>query len=289
MHPLNLARLTTEHPLSPILRRARRIPFRDKLKKHSIGELENLAEELHSKYYKITAGLNGAVFHWDEMRPGFCRTWKKPDEFNDLLGEMQKAPLLLDVLEERQFRMNDDFKFTPEAVSRLVEINGLLSDCLEKARRETWPLIQELGREIDYNASLIIHPCEIDEFVKSLAGTSVQLLFRTDMPDHYETLEDFTDDWNKKSGIMTRTASCFHDYYKNDGQHEDLYNYNLCSGLNHPDFEKHHICYAMHELCNHTLWSFRDILEITQVAARVTVIDSLSLAHVSTLLRAIPF
>ena len=45
----------------------------------------------------------------------------------------------------------------------------------------------------------------------------------------------------------------------------DRLNWNECDDLSHGELADYHICYAIHELYDHSYWSLPDILKITRL------------------------
>jgi hypothetical protein len=219
-----------------------------RLKKYSLKELETLAVELYEKYFKAKLCLEGG-------------DW--PPHKKDILKRINTTPSLDDILSERQYRLNHAFKWTPKTIARFLEVNKLLADTLQKAFHEARPLLLEIEERIK-NKDSFLHDYEMEIQLHPYIGKSGAL---------YEMMAEMTG--YSRGGGLTRCQWNIHDYYGDNARERDSLdhlNFNTDSGLHHKEFEKHHICYAMHELCDHSrLWSFPDILKITSIWIDVKV------------------
>jgi len=217
--------------------------IRDELKNYSIAELETLAVELHEKYWRAELCLRGHDV---------------PNK--DILERLQTAPSLDAILEERKWRLNRDFKFTPKTIARFLKVNKFLADSLTKGRHEARPVMLEMEKRLkNKDAFLTDYDLEIE----------IQPYFYKEGGIH-EVLEGIF----YKSCHLKRPKCILKAYYENKGKGNggaDRCNWNIHSGLPDDIFKKHHICYLMHELCDHTCWSYPDILQIKNVWAEVIV------------------
>jgi len=209
----------------------------DALEKASIAELETLAVELRENYRKAKLSLHGH------------RIPKK-----DILTRIENAAPLYWVLRKRKSRLNAAFKFTPKTIARLLRVNKHLEDSLEKARQEARPIMLEMEKRIKAKDAFL-DDYELEMNLAPYVGK----------PGIYEILEGTT---HHTYGDMTRSKHCLQDYYGDNGKEPDsldLMNWNIDMHPHNKVFENHHICYLMHELYDHTLWSLPDILKIKTI------------------------
>ncbi len=203
----------------------------------SLQELEALAVYLHGVYWAAEKSLK------IDQQPGDM----------DILRHIKKAPSLNDILRERKRRLNHDFKFTPKTIARFVKINALFVDCLKKAHAEAKPIRQRLARRLKNR----------DSFIKDFE-IEIRLAPFTHKPGIHEVLEDIIHD---APALLTQNVR----EPSNARRNLNRLNWNECDGLSHGELAEHRICYAMHELYDHSYWSLPDILKIKQVWADVIV------------------
>ena len=215
---------------------------------YSITELESMAVELHKKYTDMAHRMD--LRH---MSPKM-----------DIIKHIDNMPPLDEILDARKRRLNKTFKYTPRNIARLLKINKLLADSLEKGRREARPLMLELEQRLK-NKDPFLKDYELDVKLQPFIGSN------TGKPGIYEILEDTI---HSSSTFMNDAEHEIKDYYGDNGDNctsVHFINWNTDSGLHHEEFKKHYICYPMHELCDHSFWSLQDIIKITMIWIDVKV------------------
>jgi len=229
--------LSNNPPISPLVQQAL---AKNDAKACSLEELEALGVYLHKIYWDT--GLSLKMQHRPSGR--------------DALRHIKNAPSLDEVLRERKWRMNQDFKFTQKNVIRFVKINNMFVDCQKKAFAEAKPVRQRLARRLK-NQDAFIEDFEMEiqmqPYIHNASGI-------------HEVLQDIT---HASSALLTRDARLRRHH---DSRNLERLNWNDCDGLSHGELADYHICYAMHELYDHSYWSLPDILKITQIWTDVTII-----------------
>ena len=224
-------------PPSPLVHQAL---AKNNIKACSLEELEALAVHLHEIYWTAEKSLN--LQHRPSGR--------------DELRHIKNIPSLDDILRVRKWKLNHDFKFTPKTIARFVKINDLFVDCQKKAFVEAKPIRRRLARRLknqdlfikDFEMEIQLHP-----FINNATGI-------------HGLLQDIT---HASPALLTRNAR--HLNQINNSHNLDRLNWNECDGLSHGELADYHICYAMHELYEHSYWSLPDILKITQVWTDLTI------------------
>ena len=220
----------------------------DDLTQYTIKELETLALELYEKYLKAARCLE--IDH------------QLPDK--DILNCIENAPLLHDILQARKRRLNANFKFTPKNISRFIKINDMLADRFKKARREARPLMKKLEQRIKDKDSFL-NDYEIEMQIKPIIATKTVFM----QPEFYEVLEDVI---YHRRRCLIRNRSALRSYFRDDEysapDHRNWAKHTVVLG---DVFAKHHICFLMHELCEHPYWSLPDILKIKLIWAGVEI------------------
>ena len=218
------------------------------MKQYSIKKLESMIVDLDEKYRNMERRM--VVRHLPRNM--------------DIIKQIDDAPPWHYMMKERKRRLNESFKYTPKNIARLLKINKLLADSLEKGRREARPLVLELEQRLknkdpflkDYELEV-----KLDIFIDS----------NTKKPGIYEILEDII---NSSSAYLEYPKHEFGDFFGDNGiagRSPHFVNWNNDSGLRHEEFKKHHICYPMHELCDHSYWSLHDIIKISRIWIDVKV------------------
>ena len=175
---------------------------------------------------------------------------------------------LEEYLSERQSKMNENFEWTPENIDKLLALNNKLTTCFEKLVKEATPIFKALQKRLD-EKDAFLHDFEIEAKIKPFIlvpdedGTlcepdsGIELILMENLPEHILNI-------NLKSDIIEdRLTDNIHFSKKLNWNNSRLFGGN---------FDDHYICYAIHELCDHTFWSFSDILKINHLWSEVKVL-----------------
>jgi hypothetical protein len=206
--------------------------FKKPLENYDIEELEKLAVELYED----------------------CRYNKTSNE--------QYIDLLDEVIGERAYRLDDNFKWTEENVEKLLKSNDLLISAAEEGHVKAQSMIEKFDIKRDENYFLIDYDIEIKlipyirGYVDPETDWSSCFMFVLCEPKNDKHLLTFdadntqyfdrTDNWN--------TAY----FYDENGEQLDC-------------FKDKYISHAFHELLD-AQWCFQDIININKVLVEVNVL-----------------
>jgi len=182
---------------------------------------------------------------------------------------MDKDEKFTDYLYARKWKINNAFEWTPENMEKLILLNQKLVECWEKLDAEAKQTLKTIKKRLDksdnflhdFNMEAVISafiyvPDENGEFYEADGGIEEVLNFS--MPD---------------DGIVNshRYHICDIDKPPSDIIYLDRkQNWNT-----HPQFDdkfnEHYISQAIHDLYDHTCWSFPDILRINRLWVELKV------------------
>jgi hypothetical protein len=166
----------------------------------------------------------------------------------------------------RKWKLNNAFEWTPENKEKLLFLNEKLIECFEKLKTEAGTLCKALQQRVDGNDGFL------DDFF--IEARIIPNVFKRDgegnliseMDYIYEVLHYEWDSYinlsftiNKESPDETEIL------YLNREQ-----NWNTDPWFK-GEFDEHFISQGIHDLYDHTEWSFQDILKINYLDVSVNV------------------
>ena len=167
----------------------------------------------------------------------------------------------------RQYKINENFVWTPENIDKLLALNQKLISCFEKLIEEAKPIVKALQKRVD-EKDAFLHDFEIEANIKPFIlvpdedgklcepESGIELILMENLPKSVLAFDP-------KRNIIEDTLN------ENIHLKKDL-NWNI-DGLLRGKFDDHHISYAIHELHDHTCWSFPDILKINHLWSELRV------------------
>ncbi len=209
-----------------------------RLKACSIDDLDDLAVELHERYRKVELQLT--IDH------------EPPSEAD--IHRINEQPSLRDVLQERQRRLNREFRFTPETLACFVALSDRFGACMKNAWLEAKPEMEALERRLQ-NHDPFLKDYELDWKLQAFTGQE----------GIYAVLEDTA---HSSMAIHARNAKS----YENCGIREMDCDESWTECFpGHEEISTQRISLAMHELYDHSFWSVPDILKIETIWVDVVI------------------
>jgi hypothetical protein len=173
---------------------------------------------------------------------------------------------LEEYLSARKWKINDVFEWTPNHIEKLLRLNQKLIGCFEKLRDEAKPLIQTFQKRIkekddflhdfDIEARITPYIYVPDENGKFYEAESGMERILTDSINEYAVLFQW---WIDDEDLDNMQYLNKEQNWSDEPQFEG-------------EFDGHFISQAIHELYDHTCWSFPDILNINHLWAEVRVV-----------------
>ena len=186
-----------------------------------------------------------------------CNVKKKRDKADEKLE---------DYLYERRSKMNKNFEWTPENIDKLLALNQKFMSCFENMIEEAKPIVKALQKRRD-EKDAFLHDFEIEINIKPFIlvpnedgklcepASGIEQILIDSLPRYIINL-------NPKDYIIKDNLN------KNIHFSKDLsWNIESLKGIS----DDHYICYAIHELCDHTCWSIPDVLRINHLWSEVRV------------------
>jgi len=205
------------------------------------------------------------VDDWQRMRNKYAAyTVKQLEEVIADYWHVEKKKVtekLKDYMAIRYMKLNETFKWTPENIERFLYINQKIINCFEKIRNEAKCLCNTLQKRID----------EKDDFLHDFY-IEANVIPYIHVADENGTLCEAE---NGIERILTDmidedTELCTHWIRDEDDANRMIYlRKDMLNWSDSPVFEgKFNECFisqAMHELYDHSYWSFPDILKINHL------------------------
>ncbi|GHV11534.1 hypothetical protein FACS1894162_7070 [Bacteroidia bacterium] len=170
-------------------------------------------------------------------------------------------------LSVRQWKLNEVFEWTPENKEKLLHLNTKLIECFEKLKAEATIHLKTLEHRRKDANDAFLQDFEIEAKVMPYIFAKDEVLGNTyefDSP----IAEVLNADWNDYVNLQFSISNM-------DDLNRILYlnreqNWNIDHWFK-GQFDEHFISQAIHDLYDHTNWSFQDILKINYLWANVTV------------------
>jgi len=172
--------------------------------------------------------------------------------------------LLDDMLNERVYKLQKSFTWTPENKDRLLIVNDKITKIFEKAYDEAIAIAQKLEEEIitgsgfakDYEIKIEITPYTCSS-TEANDDCDIGIVLSGPLDEYYPISYSFEHDdfylCKYKKPIFLDTSLNWNIKYFNRA------------------FDDHYIGYGIHALLDTSMWSFQDIINIKQIWADVKV------------------
>jgi hypothetical protein len=169
-------------------------------------------------------------------------------------------------LSVRKWKLNQTIEWTAENKEKLLSLNAKLITCFEKLKAEACTLRETLlCRRRDENDDFL-HDFEIETKVKPYVFAKIDDLNTYEFESEiYDVLDYEWDDFYLQFSINKEGLDEGEILYLNQEQ-----NWNTDHWFK-GQFDEHFISQGIHDLYDHTNWSFHDILKINYLEATVMV------------------
>jgi len=171
-------------------------------------------------------------------------------------------PLMRKLFYARKRKLNKGFIFTPENIEKFLWIDKEIKMCVEKLQQQGEKVIEELEKLIqekdaffvDYEIDALMFPRIIEWSEK----------YQCECETEDKIIEIL--DWLERDCYYGSVL-----YFKPDMEPDGCFfgdlNWNTSGliGVEDSIFANHHIGYGMHVLCDHSRWSFPDIMRINNI------------------------
>jgi hypothetical protein len=175
-------------------------------------------------------------------------------------------PLLHELFYVRKQKLNKDFIFTPEHIEKFLWVDREIKMCVQKLQQQGEKVLKELEKLIHQKDAFFMD-YEIEAFITPV----ILELDNETAPYDYRTEDKIIEliDWIETNCVQPSILNFRPNaelLYKNSCWFGDL-NWNTSSLIGVEDciFANHHIGYGMHVLCDHSHWSFPDIMRINNI------------------------
>ncbi|GHT03772.1 hypothetical protein AGMMS49525_09400 [Bacteroidia bacterium] len=168
----------------------------------------------------------------------------------------------------RQWKLNESFEWTPENKAKLLQLNAKLIECFEKLKAEASIHLEIIERRRQDANDAFLDWFEIEAKVKPYIFYEMdgcKGTFEFDSP----IAEVLDADWNDIVNLSFSANNkdiLNHILYLNREQ-----NWNTDHRFK-GNFDEHFISQGIHDLYDHTNWSFHDMLKINHLEANVAVV-----------------
>ena len=174
---------------------------------------------------------------------------------------------LKDYMAIRQWKINDAFEWSPENMEKFLSLNQQLISCFEKIKKEAEAIIQTLQKRIDGE----------DDFLNGFYIDACVTPYIY-VPDEVGTF------WEAENGMEMILSEALNEFElprldwisKVEDLNDIIYLNRNCNCNKEPHFkgkfEGHFISHAMHDLYDHSCWSFSDIIRINKLWTEIKVI-----------------
>jgi len=181
--------------------------------------------------------------------------------------EIELDDELSDYLYARKRKLNSAFEWTPENMEKLIRLNQKLVECWEKLDVEAKQTLQTIKNRMDKS----------DDFLQDFNMDAVVQVFIL-VPDEDEELDEPNEGIEEVlNWVISDNAAvnrgCYSLYDLDESSEDIIYldreqNWNIdFKGR----FDEHFISQAIHDLYDHSCWSFPDILRINRLWAELKV------------------
>lgn len=169
----------------------------------------------------------------------------------------------------RKRKINSTFEWTPENQEKLIYLNQKLVECWKKLDAEAKQNLKTIKKRMDKSDDFLS-----DFNMNAVIFTSINVPDENgelDEPD--EGIEEVLNWVILDNGAVNRTCYSFYDL---DESSEDIIYLDLEQNWNkdhrfEEKFNDHFISQAIHDLYDHTCWSFPDILRINNLWVELKV------------------
>jgi len=180
-------------------------------------------------------------------------------------------PLLRELFEVRKNKLNKDFIFTPENIEKFLWIDREIKMCANELELQGEKVIEDLEKLIqekdaffnDYEIEAFMSPCilEWNEKDQCNYGTEDKIIELLDWIETYY-IQPSMMFFSPRIEPSERHCCYFGDLN---------WNTRGLIGVEDSIFANHHIGYGMHELCDHSVWSFPDMMRINSISCELKV------------------
>jgi hypothetical protein len=161
-------------------------------------------------------------------------------------------------LSVRRWKLNSTFEWTPENKEKLLKLDAKLIECFEKLKAEASNLYENLKQRVENNDGFLQ-----DYMIHAKVIPSVRVDYDYGTEFESEIYEVFCNEWDNFTNLA------FSIYQESPAEAEILYldrkqNWNTDHWFK-VLFDKDFISQSIHDLYDHTKWSFQDILKINHL------------------------
>ncbi|MDR1895530.1 MAG: hypothetical protein LBR10_01915 [Prevotellaceae bacterium] len=174
---------------------------------------------------------------------------------------------LEDYLSARKRKINDAFEWTPDNIEKLLRLNQKLIGCFEKLRDEAKSIVKTFQKRIK----------EKDEFLHDF-DIEARITPYIYVPDENGNLNEAELGMERILTDSLNEYTVLYHWYDVEGENigDMLYLDKEQNWNDDPQFEGkfdgHFISQSIHDLYDHTCWSFLDILKINHLWADLRVV-----------------
>jgi hypothetical protein len=170
-------------------------------------------------------------------------------------------------LRVRCWKLNNAFEWTAENKEKLLRLNEKLIECFEKLKTEAGTLYQTLQQRIENN-DRFLHNFTIEARV-------IPYVFERDNEGDI-TLDSVNEIYEVLSEELNNTTNLTFSIYRESPDETEILYLNREQNWNTDhwfkgQFDEHFISQAIHDLYDHTDWSFQDILKINYLDVNLNV------------------
>ena len=172
--------------------------------------------------------------------------------------------LIHEILEIRKDKLNENFVFTPKHIEKFLWIDQEIKRCVNELQRQGEKIIKDVQKLMnkknaffnDYEIKAVMKPCILDE-----EGIGVE-----------DEIIDLIDDFQGNRLLYSFLYFDPRSPHKECNPYLDNLNWNGNSFIGAGStFADYHIGFGMHELYDHSLWSYPDIMRISQIDCNICV------------------
>jgi len=167
---------------------------------------------------------------------------------------------LREILEERKRKLNKDFVFTSEDIETFLWIDSEIKKCVQKLQQQGVEIIKNLEK-LTQEKDAFFNDFEVEAFIRPVIMEWIDLRIAEDPISEIINWVEGDFILSFKPSIEHPNCCYFGDLNWND--HE--------LGVVKGTFADYHIGYGMHALCDHSLWSFPDMMRISDIDCELKV------------------
>ncbi|MDR0829931.1 MAG: hypothetical protein LBN95_07460 [Prevotellaceae bacterium] len=170
-------------------------------------------------------------------------------------------------LRVRCWKLNNAFEWTPENKEKLLQLDAKLIECFEKFKAEASTLYYTLLQRIENNDHFL-HDFMIEARV-------IPFVFEQDYEGEI-TLDSVNEIYGVLSEELNNSVNLSFSIYRESPDETEILYLNREQNWNTDhwfkgQFDEHFISQAIHDLYDHTDWSFPDILQINYLDVNLNV------------------